>query len=173
MMPIISRSPTQAGTAAIEPRASGSPAPTRSPPSIATSPAAMTGATSGTMSRLTSGAISATRPNEATTIGSVASWAAIETPRLSASQRGARPPVHRSIRSVAALPHAMRPAVASDDSWNPASATRPGSTTSSATAAQPSAAAARLARPVSRATSTTPAMSPARSTDGDAPANAI
>jgi hypothetical protein len=36
--------------------------------------------------------------------------------------------------------------------------------------AQPSAAAARPARPLSRARRTTPAMTPARMTEGDAPA---
>ena len=100
-------------------------------------PAAMTGATSGTMSRLTAGAMTASRPNEATTTGSVASCAARDTPRLSASQRGARPPDRRSIHSVAAAPQAISPAVARVESWKPASPISAGSTTSRPTAAQP------------------------------------
>ena len=46
----------------------------------------------GRRRRLTAGDRIASRPNETRTIGSVAAWAASETPRLSASQRGTRPP---------------------------------------------------------------------------------
>ena len=105
-------------------------------------------------------------------IGSVAACAASETPRLSASQRGTRPRPARSIHPVSGVAQAMRPAVASDDSWKPASPMRLGSLTSSSVAAQPRAALARPARPVSRASRTTPAMSAARTTDGEPPANA-
>ena len=71
------------------------------------------------------------------------------------------------------MAHAMRPAVARLESWKPASPISRGSATSRTAAAHPSAAAARPARPDSRAISTTPAIAPARSTDGDAPANAM
>ena len=81
----------------------------------------MAGATSGTTSRFTAGEISASRPNEARTTGSVAACAASDTPRLSASQRGSRPRASRSSRSVSGVAQAMSPAVASVDSWKPAS----------------------------------------------------
>ena len=145
---------------------------TRTPPAIATSPTAIAGATSGTTARLTAGARIASRPNETRTTGSVAAWAASDTPRLSASQRGTRPWPIDSIQSVNGVAQAIRPAVASDESWNPASAMSLGSARRRSTAAQPSAAAARPARPVSRASRTTPAIRAARTTDADAPANA-
>ena len=87
--------------------------------------------------------MSASRPNEASTTGSVAACAARETPRLSLSQRGSRPRARRSSRSVSGVAQAMSPAVASVESWNPASPTSAGSARSSRKAAQPSAAAAR------------------------------
>ena len=105
-------------------------------------------------------------------MGSVAAWAASETPRLSASQRGMRPRPLPSSQSVSGVAQAISPAVASDDSWNPASPMSAGSETRRSVAAQPSAAAARPARPVSRARSTTPAINAARTTDADAPENA-
>ena len=105
-------------------------------------------------------------------IGRVAACAASETPRLSASQWGSRPRPTVSIQPVSGVAHAMSPAVASDDSWNPASPTSFGSEMRRSVAAQPRAAVARPARPLSRASSTTPAMSAARTTEGDAPANA-
>ena len=133
----------------------------------------MAGVTSGTTSRFTAGEMSASRPNEASTTGSVAACAARETPRLSLNQRGSRPRVRRSRRSVSGVAQATRPAVASVDSWNPASLTSAGSARSSRNAARPSAAAARPLRPDSRARRTTPAIAPARSTDGEAPANTM
>ena len=163
---------TQPGAARTAPIAGGSPARTRAPPASATTPAAMAGATSGTTSRLTTGDRIASRPNETRTMGRVAAWAASETPRLSASQRGIRPRPCRSSHSVSGVAQAISPAVASDDSWNPASPISPGSETSRIVAAQPSAAAARPARPVSRASSTTPAISAARTTDAEAPEKA-
>ena len=77
------------------------------------------------------------------------------------------------LRVHSGVAHAMSPAVATVDSWKPASETSAGSASRSATTAQPRAAAAKPARPVSRASSTTPAIAPARRTDGDAPANAM
>ncbi len=166
----------RAGTTPEVPRASRSPASHRpgrtSRRSRATAPAAIAGATSGTTMRLTTGARRASRPNDARTIGSVAAWAASDTPRFSDIQPGSRPRVARSIAAVSGEAHARRPAVAAVDSWKPASPTRAGSASSSTTAAQPSAAAALPARPVSRAKSTTPAIAAARRTDGEAPAKA-
>ena len=101
----------------------------------------MAGVTSGTTTRFTAGEMSASRPNEASTTGSVAACAARETPRLSLNQRGSRPRVRRSSRSVSGVAHATSPAVASVDSWNPASLTSAGSASSSRNAARPSAAA--------------------------------
>ncbi len=57
-MPIMSRSATQPGAARIAPTTPGAPIPTSAPPMRATSPAAMAGATSGTITRLTAGAMS-------------------------------------------------------------------------------------------------------------------
>ena len=73
---------------------------TSAPPTSATTPAAIAGATSGTTARLTTGDRTASRPNETRTIGSVAAWAASDTPRLSASQPGTRPRPSRSIQAV-------------------------------------------------------------------------
>ena len=70
----------------------GTPIPASQPPTRASVPAAMAGGTSGTTTRLTSGARIARRPNPARTTGSVAASAANEMPRLSASQPGSRPP---------------------------------------------------------------------------------
>ena len=75
----------------------------------------MAGVTSGTTSRFTTGEMSASRPNEARTTGSVAACAARETPRLSLSQRGRRPPgepVERA-RSTASPRRRARPSRAS------------------------------------------------------------
>ncbi len=105
-------------------------------------------------------------------IGRVAAWAARDTPRLSASQRGIRPRPCCSNQSVSGVAQAINPAVASDDSWNPASPMSAGSETSRIVAAQPSAAAARPARPLSRARSTTPAIRAARTTEAEAPEKA-
>ena len=104
--------------------------------------------------------------------GSVAAWAARETPRFSVSHAGDRPRVRRSRPAPIGVAQAMRPAVASADNWSPASRTRPGSMNSRTATVQPSAVAACPARPLSRASSTTPAISPARTTDADAPAKA-
>jgi hypothetical protein len=126
--------------------------------------------TTGTIARFAAGETSASRPNVARTTGNVAACAASETPRLSASHAGT-PPI-RPIRALSGVAQAIRPAVASDDSWKPASEMSDGSTRSNRVTAQPSAAAARPARPDSRASRTTPAIAAARTTDGDAPENA-
>ena len=89
--------------------------------------------------------------------------------RRASAGRGPLP--RRSIASVVGVAQAISPAVASAESWKPASPTRPGSATRRSITAQPSAAAARPARPDSRARSTTAAIAPARTTDADAPAN--
>ncbi len=96
----------------------------------------------------------ASRPKVTRMIGNVAAWAASETPRLSASQPGTRPRPSDPIQAVNGVAHAINPAVASDDSWNPASPMSAGSDSSRSMAAQPRAAAARPARPLSRASST-------------------
>ena len=79
--PIVARTAGTPGTATISPARSAMP------------PIAIAGATSGTTNRLTRGATSDSRPNDARTIGSVATWAASETPRFSVSQPGNRPPL--------------------------------------------------------------------------------
>ena len=163
---------TQPGAAMTAPTTAGAPATTRTPPASAASPTAIAGATSGTMTTLTSGDRIASRPNDTRTIGSVAACAASDTPRLSASQPGIRPPPRRPSHSASGVAQAISPAVASDDSWKPASPISDGSLSSRSVAAQPSAAVARPARPDSRASSTTAAMSAARTTEADAPANA-
>ena len=72
------------------------------------------------------------------------------------------PPASRSSRVVSGDAQASSPAVATTDSWKPASATSAASTTSSTTTADPSAAAARPPRPAPRASSTIPAITAAR-----------
>ena len=148
----------------------GAPATTSAPPARATTPAAIAGATSGTTSRLTSGDRIASRPNETRTIGSVAAWAASETPRLSASQPGMRPRAQASSQLGERRGPGDQPGRRQRRELEPGIADRArGRETSRSVAAQPSAAAARPARPVSRARRTTPAISAARTTDADAP----
>ena len=157
---------TQPGAASTAPTASGRPARTAAPPARATSPTAIAGATRGTTARLTIGDRIASLPNDTRTIGRVAAWAAKETPRLSASQRGIRPRPTASIHAVSGVAHTIRPAVASDESWNPASPISFGSLTRRSVAAHPKAAAARPARPLSRAREGRPrAISAARTTE--------
>jgi hypothetical protein len=156
-------SPTS--TATIE----GAPNAAATPTTSASAPAAIAGGTSGTTTRLTAGATSDSRPNSSRTIGVVAAWAANETPRISASQRRGRPGAPPASRSVRLEPHAMMPAVASTDSRKPASSIQAGSSRSSPATAQPRAAAAVPGRPSSRASSATPAIVPARTTDGEGP----
>ena len=163
---------TQPGAAATAPMTSGAPARTTAPPASATRPTAIAGATRGTTTRLTSGERTARRPNDTRMIGRVAACAASDTPRLSASQWGSRPRPAVSSQPVSGVAHAMSPAVASDESWNPASEISFGSEMRSSVTAQPRAATARPARPLSRASKTTPAISAARTTEGDAPAKA-
>ena len=102
--------------------------------------------------------------------GSVAAWAASETPRHSASQPGSR-------RRHAAEPAAERRGPGEDarrsratESWNPASPNSCGSATSSRRR-RPAERGRRPPRPArSRARArTTPAITAARTTDGDAP----
>jgi hypothetical protein len=149
----------------------GAPIAAKPPATRATAPAAIAGATSGTTPRLTAGATSESRPNSSATIGSVASWAASETPSDSASHARSRPGAGPARRADRGVPQAIRPAVASADSRKPTSPTSAGSTSRRAVTAQPIAAAARLGRPSSRASSTTAAIAAARTTDGDAPTN--
>ena len=165
-------SDSQPGNARTAVRTSGAPTSASSPAPQATAPAAIAMGTTGTIARFAAGEISASRPNVARTTGNVAACAASETPRLSASHPGRRPPPILPIRSPSGVAQAIRPAVASDDSWNPASEMSDGSTRSRSVTAHPSAAAARPARPDSRASRTTPAIAAARTTDGDAPENA-
>ena len=73
------------------------PAPRARPPSPASRAARP--------SRFTTGEMSASRPNEASTTGSVAACAASETPRLSLNQRGRRP----RVEPVQALGQRRRP----------------------------------------------------------------
>ncbi len=150
----------------------GTPASTSMPTTSASAPSAIAGGTSGTTSRFTSGATSDRRPNMNRTTGVVAAWAANETPRISATQRRGREGSAPASRSVNPEPQAMIPAVARTDSRKPASNAHPGSISSRPVTAQPSAAAAVPGRPSSRASSATPAMTPARTTDGDGPTNA-
>jgi hypothetical protein len=160
----------QAGRPASVATMSGPPIVARRPPMRATPAAAMAGATSGTTMRLTTGDTSASRPNARSTTGSVAACAARDTARHSTSQPGARPADRSASHEFSGDAHARIPAVASADSWKPASAAIRGSARTRSTAAQPSAAAARPARPLSRASRTTPAIAAARTTDADAPA---
>lgn len=164
---------SQAGRATRVGSGGGSPASASQPATIAATPAAMAGGTSGTTSRLTAGATIARRPNTSSTTGSVATCAASETPRLSASQSGTRPGARSRMRVARGVPQAMRPPVARADSSSPGSVTRCGSRTRRIATAQPRAAAALPLRPVSRASRTTPAMRAARTTDGDAPAKTV
>ncbi len=169
----IAVSRTQAGRPSRRASTAGRPASASQPAPRAIAPAAMAGGTSGTTSRFTAGATGASRPKSSSTTGSVAAWAASETPSPSTIQPGSRPPVSRSRRLVSGVAQASSPAVASAESWKPGSSMSRGSTTRRMTTAQPSAVAALPARPLSRARSATPAISAARTTDGEPPAKAV
>lgn len=170
--PTIAAYRPHAGSPTTVARIGGTPAPTSMPTTSASAPVAIAGGTSGTTIRFTSGATSDSRPNMNSTIGVVAAWAANDTPRISATHRRGRVGAAPASRSVSPEPHAMIPAVARTESRNPASKAYSGSIRSSPVIAQPSAAAAVPGRPSSRASSATPAMTPARTTDGDGPTNA-
>ena len=98
--------------------------------------------------------------------GSVAACAASETPRLSASQRGTRPPpTDRSARQRRRP--GDQPGRRERRQLEARVGDQPRVGEEQQLAAQPSAAAARPARPVSRASKTTPAISAARTTDAE------
>ena len=161
-----------AGSPTIVATTGGTPAFTSMPTTSESAPIAIAGGTIGTTSRFTSGATSDRRPNMNRTTGVVAAWAANETPRISATQRRGREGWAPASRSVRPEPHAMIPAVARTDSRKPASNAHAGSIRSRPVIAQPRAAAAVPGRPSSRASRATPAMTPARTTDGDGPTKA-
>lgn len=161
----------QAGSPASVARIPGSPAPTAIPTMSASAPAAIAAGTNGTTTRFTAGATSDSRPKSSRTIGVVAACAANETPRTSATNRRMRPGDGPARRFVSPVPQARMPAVASAERRKPASSIHAGSSRSRVEHAQPSAAAALPGRPSSRASRATPAMAPARTTDGDGPTN--
>lgn len=163
---------THAGSPTTVATTGGTPAAASIPTTIDNAPAAIAGGTSGTTSRFTAGATSDSRPNIDSTTGIVAACAANDTPRISATHRRGREGLAPASRSVRPVPHAMMPAVARTDRRKPASETQAGSSSRSSVTAQPSAAAAVPGRPSSRASSATPAITPARTTDGDGPTNA-
>jgi hypothetical protein len=163
---------TQAGSPTSTATMPGIPAAASIPTTSASAPAAIAAGTSGTTRRFTAGATSDSRPKSRSTIGVVAAWAANDTPRMSAIQRRGRLGSAPASLPVRLVPQARIPAVASTDRRKPASFTYAGSRTSSAVHAQPRAAAAVPGRPSSRASSATPAIAPARTTDGDGPTNA-
>ncbi len=146
----------------------GAPSAPSPPATNASAPAAMAGGTSGTATRLAAGAIKASRPKVSRAIGSVAAWAASETPRLSRRGPGSQgAPASR--RRVSGVAHATSPAVAAAESWNPTSPTVAGSATTIAATAHASPTIALEPRPLSTASSATAAITAARTTDGDGP----
>lgn len=167
--PTITDRIAQAGSPPRVATSAGAPASEMAPARSATAPAAIAGATSGTTARLTTGDTIDSLPNSRATIGSVASWAARETPSDSASHARTRPGAGPARRAESGVPQAMSPAVASAERRKPTSSTSPGWASSRNVIAQPIAAAARLGRPSSRASRTTPAIAAARTTDGVAP----
>ncbi len=170
--PTIAAYRPHAGSPTIVATTGGMPASTVIPITSASAPVAIAGGTSGTTSRFTSGATSESRPNMNSTTGVVAAWAANETPRISAIHRRGREGSAPARRAVKPEPHAMIPAVARTDSRKPASNAHSGSINSRPVTAQPRAAAAVPGLPSSRASRATPAITPARTTDGDGPTNA-
>ncbi len=163
---------TAAGMASRPVTAVGAPSAANQPATKASAPAAMVGGTSGTATRFAAGAMTASRPKVSSAIGRVAAWAESETPRLSRSApgiRGARA-ASQAVRGVA---QATSPAVAAADSWNPTSVTVAGSTRIMTATAQPSPTMTRDPLPLSMAPRATPAITAARTTDGDAPAKTV
>ncbi len=90
-MPTMTDRRNHAGSPSRVATIAGAPSIVASPPPRAIALAAMAGATSGTIARLTMGETIASRPNVTRTTGSVAAWAASETARHSINQPGARP----------------------------------------------------------------------------------
>lgn len=166
----IAWSRSQPGSPTTTPMTPGRPSWTSHPATSASTPPAIAAGTMGTTTRLTAGATSDSRPNVARTSGSVAACAARLIPSASASHPGMRPPHSAAIQRPSGVAQASSPAVASTERRNPASPIIAGSTSSSPAAASERAAGARTDRPDSRASRTTPAISAARTTDGDAPA---
>jgi hypothetical protein len=170
--PISIASSAQAGMARRPVSQAGAPSAPNQPAAKATAPAAMAGGTSGTASRFAAGAIGASRPNVARAIGRVAAWAASETPRLSLSAPG----IQRALRSrsrVSGEAQATSPAVAAAESWKPTSATVDGLARRSAATAQDRPTVTLDPRPLSIARSAVAAMTAARTTEAEAPANAV
>ncbi len=122
----IAVSSAQAGSPRTVATIDGPPSTASAPPARATIAAAIAGATSGTIARLIAGEIRASRPKVARTTGSVAAWAARDTPSDSASQPGTRPPATDRSRSSIRFAQARMPAVASVDSWKPGVEDEPG-----------------------------------------------
>ncbi len=108
----------------------GAPATASQPATNATAPAAITGGTSGTATRLAAGAIRASRPNVSRTIGSVEAWAASERPRRVPNGHSEAAGTRSPILCASGVPHATSPAVAAAESWKPTSPTMPGSSSS-------------------------------------------
>ena len=87
----ISAYSTQAGRPTRVAMMPGSPAARTCRPQARGHAAAIASGTTGTTRRFTAGATSDRRPNSMSTIGVVAAWAANETPRISATHRRGRP----------------------------------------------------------------------------------
>jgi hypothetical protein len=133
----------------------------------------MAGRTNGAAARFAMGATRESRPKARSTMGSVAACAERETPRASTIQFGVQVGAQARIQVVNGDAHARRPAVAATESRNPASETVAGSARSISQAAMPRAAAACPGRPSSRTRRTTPAISAALTTLGEAPARIV
>src|SRR5205823_14629482 len=95
----------------------------RMPAAAATALASITSGTSGTTTTFANGATRLTRSNVARMTGSVVSCAA----RVSATGSGSQAGQRRSRPSMGA-PNAIKPAVASKESWNPTSQSTLGAT---------------------------------------------
>ena len=133
----------------------------------------MSASGSGAVLAPASGPVVAAQPMGASTMGSVAAWAASDTPRSSQTAMGIRLPLAFLSHPVSGLPQAISPRVAALESSNPGSRTRAGSPRRRSAAAQPSAAAALPARPLSRAERTTAAIAAARKTEAEAPEKVV
>jgi hypothetical protein len=161
-----------AGRATRPQRSAGIPNISNQPAASATRPRAITGGTSGTATRFATGEMSASLPKTRSTIGSVATCAASDTPRLSRSGPGRRG-TRSSSQLVIGFAQAINPAVAAAESWKPTSATVEGSARSIADSAQASPTLTLEPRPDSAAPTATAAITAARTTDADAPANSV
>src|SRR3990170_4471514 len=134
------------------------------PVPAASSPSSSEGATTGNARMFARIVESGTSWNQKSSTGVTPTWAASVAPAASATVRG-----RKRRRSAIGVASATIPAVAATESWNPTAHTRDGSSMRTPTPAPASTDPELLGRPSSTPISASPAITPARITEGSAP----